>query len=323
MYKINVGVLRGGPGLQYERSLKSGASVLRTLADKYQTTDVFISKGGVWHTQGFERSAEKALKNIDAVVNTIYGEYGEDGSLSDTLESLYVPYVGSKKFASALSFNKLISKDMFKQNNINTPMYRIVSKEEFANNEALNLFRTFPQPSVVKPISGGGSIKTKVCQSYEELENALSAVLADNENALVEEYIGGVEAICTILEGYRGQDYYALTPFEVIKEDCSTLESDKINCNISGISPSRLSPIIKKQLEEYAEQVHKVFGMRHISKTDFIVNPRRGIYALETNAVPDLYENSSTDVSLNAVGSSVREALDHMILNLALKTNSM
>lgn len=317
MVKIRVGVLRGGPTSQYERSLKSGAAVLRTLGEKYHPVDIFVSKNGIWHTQGFERTPDKVLKNTDAVINTINGEYGEDGTLHEILESHAIPYIGSKKMASLLAWNKLLSKDIFKRNNIKTPLFEVINKEEFARNKTLSLFRNFPQPSVVKPISGSGSHKTKICFSYDEFQNAIKDILEDYEKALVEEYIPGKEVIATVLEDFRDKLHYVLPPFEVAKKGHATLQNEKINCEINGHCPSTLSVMEKKLIEEYAEEIHKLFGMRHTSKTDFIVNPKRGIYTLETNIQPDLYEDSSTDKALKAVGSNIQEALDHLIGNLA------
>ena len=44
MSSIRVGVLRGGPSLEHEVSLKTGESVLRNLPEKYSAKDIFISK---------------------------------------------------------------------------------------------------------------------------------------------------------------------------------------------------------------------------------------------------------------------------------------
>ena len=53
MNRIQVGVLRGGPGSEYEVSLKTGASILKHLPkEKYAAKDIFIGKDGTWHYRG-------------------------------------------------------------------------------------------------------------------------------------------------------------------------------------------------------------------------------------------------------------------------------
>jgi D-alanine-D-alanine ligase-like ATP-grasp enzyme len=43
MSKLRVAVLRGGPSNEYDVSLKTGASVLRHMPEKYQTHDILIA----------------------------------------------------------------------------------------------------------------------------------------------------------------------------------------------------------------------------------------------------------------------------------------
>src|SRR3989344_1616625 len=85
-YKIRVGVLRGGPSNEYEVSLKSGASVLQNLPEKYHPRDVFISRDGAWHMDGIVHTPERVLRKIDVVFNAMHGEYGEDGQVQKILE---------------------------------------------------------------------------------------------------------------------------------------------------------------------------------------------------------------------------------------------
>lgn len=59
MTKLRVGVLRGGPSSEYEVSLKTGSTILKALAEKYQPHDIFVTKDGIWHLDGVEKTPEK------------------------------------------------------------------------------------------------------------------------------------------------------------------------------------------------------------------------------------------------------------------------
>ena len=52
MNSIRVGVLRGGPSLEHEVSLKTGETVLRNLPVRYSAKDIFIRKEGEWYLGG-------------------------------------------------------------------------------------------------------------------------------------------------------------------------------------------------------------------------------------------------------------------------------
>jgi D-alanine-D-alanine ligase len=69
-----------------------------------------------------------------------------------------------------------------------------------------------------------------------------------------------------------------------------------------------------------AKHVHNVLDLRHYSRTDFMVHPRRGVYVLEVNTLPGLTSESLLPKSLEAVGMSYPNFLDH-ILTQALEKN--
>src|SRR3989338_8578504 len=103
--KIKVAVLRGGHSLGYSTSLKTGEHVLSTLREMpetYEPIDIFISIGGEWHCGGLVEEPHRALRHVDVVWNGLHGSYGEDGQVQRLLESMGVPFTGSKNFAYAI-----------------------------------------------------------------------------------------------------------------------------------------------------------------------------------------------------------------------------
>jgi D-alanine-D-alanine ligase len=58
-------------------------------------------------------------------------------------------------------------------------------------------------------------------------------------------------------------------------------------------------------------------GLRHYSRSDFIVTPR-GVYFLEANTLPGLTEDSLVPHALSEAGCSLKEFVDHLI-NLAVE----
>ena len=111
MHGTVVGVLRGGPSSEHEVSLKTGAAILKNLpTDRFTARDIFIDKQGVWHERGIPVSPERVLRNVDAIVIGLHGEYGEDGEVQKLLERFGVPYTGSNSLASSLAMHKVLAK---------------------------------------------------------------------------------------------------------------------------------------------------------------------------------------------------------------------
>lgn len=319
--KTRVGVLRGGPSSEYEVSLKSGAAVLKHLPEKYSGVDIFIDRAGVWHLHGAPYESHRALAQVDVVFNALHGEYGEDGGVQELLDAHSIIYTGSGRFASAMAMNKAAAKGMLSAHGIKTPYYRIVRAEDIDSVQrfAGATHRSFPQPCIVKPLAKGSSVGMTVARTAAELVNALENGFRSSDTLLVEEFIGGREATCGVIEDFRGEQRYALLPIEIIppKESPFFDYYAKYSGASQEICPGNFSRTEKETLQELSRRVHAALCLRHYSRSDFIIHPRRGIYFLEVNTLPGLTEESLLPKALAAVGCSPSQFLEHVI-SLAL-----
>lgn len=330
---IKVGVLRGGPSHEYDVSLSSGEHILSILretplSDLYETVDIFIDKDGVWHTRGLVTTPEKVARNVDVVINALHGAYGEDGKVQQILENLKIPYTGSGAFASAIGMNKKLSKDQFHRMGIKTPrhiLFRAYQEEldgdlhEYAHRKARETWEFLPPPWIVKPVSGGSSMGIHVCHSFKDLENAFLLSTSMDMDIIAEEMIEGKEATVSVIENFRGKDLYTPPPIEIRLKDgrkCFDYES-KYSGDMHLVCPGRFSRAEILELERFARLIHKDMNLRHYSRSDFIVSPKRGIYVLEVNTLPGLTRHSLLPRSIDDVGSSMSEFVNH-IINLAL-----
>lgn len=320
--KIKVAVLRGGPSSEYDVSLKTGAGVLANLPEHYEAIDVLIDKKGVWHIQGLPIDQNHIGKRADVVFNAMHGEYGEDGTVQRFLELHHVPFTGSGSLASAMGMNKVLAKKSFVNAGIKTPVHRVVTKEDYVPEQtAIDLYKTFPQPSVLKPVSGGSSVATSIAHTVDEIETALRKCFEVSDKVLVEEFIKGKEATCGVLENFRGQNIYPLLPIEIVPKSQKFFDYEAKYSSDNGadeICPGNFTKAESAKIQELALLAHKSIGARHYSRTDFIIHPKRGIYCLEINTLPGLTPQSLIPKAITAVGSSYSELLDHLI-KLALK----
>lgn len=320
--KTRVAVLRGGPSSEYHVSLKTGATVLANLPEQYHPIDVFIDMDGVWHYNGRKEKPHTILGKVDVVWNALHGEYGESGALQEILESHGVRFSGSKRLGAVFSFNKFLAKQVAERGGIKTPHALIFRKEDVPSHEVLagELYRTFPQPCIVKPVSKGSSIGISVAHTPEEIAAALSAAFSVSEKILVEEYIEGREAACGVVEGFRGSPFYSLLPVEITLPEGHRFFNFETRYGEEGghRCPGNFSITEKDELQRLATEVHRLLGLRHYSRSEFIVHPKRGIFFIEADALPDLHEGVSPYLqSLHAVGATPSDFVGH-ILTLTL-----
>lgn len=323
MATLKVGVLRGGPSSEYEVSLKTGKHILDVLkhpdmASVYQGVDILIDKKGVWHIDGTPFEPYEALKRVDLVFNALHGEYGEDGKVQQLLEAFAIPFTGSRAVASAMSMNKVLAKEQFKKHGIKTPYHKELSLEptEDLGATALNLFRNFPMPVVVKPRGLGSSLGVSYAGNYEELVNALDHARLFSPEVVVEEYITGKEIISGIIDDFRGTHPYTLMPVEVRHDDPKKKIHDWVSKQTGSAlyqAPADLSSDEKKSIDDALKVMHGVLGLRHYATADFIVSPRRGVYLLEINTQPGISEHAPMLQSLRAAAIKEHEFVAHLL----------
>lgn len=328
---LRVGVLRGGNDTRYKNSLDNGAAILSclrgdNLARKYFAVDIFIDEEGVWHINGIPMTMEKVRERVDVVLNALLGSYAESGDIQKLLEEAEIPYVGSDSISSRISQNKFLSKQEFEKLGIKTPKHVLFPayqedfdepKSRYPQIKAREVWEKISPPWIVKPLTGGSSMGVHVCQTFQELAEAIEEGMNEKVSVLVEEFIKGKEATVGVVNNFRNKDIYVFPPSEIrLPKGSNHFDSEMKNSNnLPVVCPGAFREEDKKELERLAGLIHKSFNLKHFSKSDFIVHPKRGIYVLEVNTQSEFMNNSIINHALESVGSNLSELLDHLIIN--------
>ena len=309
-----VGVLRGGPSSEHDVSLATGQAILKHLSPEHFTTrDIYIDKEGVWHERGLPTTPQRVLPQVDAVILALHGEYGEDGTIQRLLELHGIPYTGSDSFASRIAMHKVLTKEKAREAGLLTPRYHYVEEGADIAEAAAHIVRTMHQPVIVKPVALGSSVGISLVGGYAPVFQAISA-LTQHGGVLVEEVIKGREATVGVVEGLRGERLYRLPAIEIIPPEQAVFfdKNSKYNGQSQEIVPGRFSKVESEELLRQAALMHDVLGLRHYSRSDFIVSPK-GIYFLETNTLPGLTSESLLPKALQSVGVSFSDFLSHLV----------
>lgn len=351
--KIRVGVVRGGTSSEYPVSLQTGGSVIKHLpASKYRVHDVLITRDGKWHFDGIEKKPEQIMKHVDVLFNALHGEFGEDGKIQSLLDTYKAAYTGSGALSSAIAMNKVLTKKHLADHaarsgnaKIKTAVHLVLRKAEVekvavafvdaVKKKAVEIFKTFPHPAVVKPASAGSSIGVSIVSTLKQLEAAIHSAFEHGDTVLIEEYIAGKEATCGVIDHFRGEKHYVLPPVEIRKPDGAKGKNDsgtkagekseaggkmtffdyeaKYGGATEEVCPGNFTAAESAEIQRMAREVHRSLGLKHYSRSDFIVHPRRGVYFLEVNTLPGLTEHSLFPKAMRAVGSGLTELVEHLV----------
>lgn len=318
MSLLRVGVVRGGPSHEYEVSLKSGQAVLEALAEfpeKFLPLDILIDREGQWHLAGRPMAPQRLLPQVDVAFLALHGEYGEDGGVQGLLDQLGVPYTGSGRLASAVAFNKALTRVVVQQAGVRTPRGWVLGPDDDPKEKAGYIFRATAPPFAVKPARAGSSVGVSKVWTSAELQDALERAFAVSSQVVIEEWIEGREATVAVLEGWGGQALSALPEVEIVPPQHHAFfdYEAKYSGETQEICPGNFPKEVKETLARMARTVHSHLDLRHFSRSDFIVHPKRGVFFLEVNTLPGLTAQSLFPKAAAAVGLSFPQLVTHLI----------
>ncbi len=316
MKNLRVAVLRGGPSEEYDVSMRTGAEVIAALRHRdVPVTDVIINKKGEWMVHGFTTEPKALAVVADVAFIALHGQYGEDGTVQRVLDSAGVPYTGSRAYPSALTMNKILTKDVLRSAGVKTPPHlRVTRSSTDVRRVATTIESLFGPTYIVKPVNSGSSVSTYKASGVHELVRALEGALRDRDEVLVEKYIKGREATVGVVEGLRGESFYRLPTVEIVPPASHGFFAADVKYTgaTEEICPGRFSRQEKEELEDAALKAHNLLGLSHYSRSDFMVADD-GVYFLETNTLPGLTRESLLPKALAAVGHSYDDFVMHLI----------
>lgn len=310
--KLRVAIVMGGFSNERKISLFSGKNIADNLDSKKYLIKIYDLKK---EFDNFFSDAEQ--KKFDIVFIALHGKYGEDGTIQRLLELLKIPYTGSGVLASALGMNKVMSKKIFIQENINTPEYIFFNKQEYFSSKKI-LFKKIKArlnfPCVVKPCGGGSSIGVNIAKNFKDLKESIKKAFKEDNELIIEKYILGKEISVPLI----GNNELQVLPIIEIrsKKHFFDYQAKYDSKNCEEITPAEISKNLAKKVQEIAKKVHLSLGCRGFSRVDMILNENK-IYVLEINTIPGMTKNSLLPKSARAAGISFPKLLDK-IIKLAL-----
>ena len=279
-----IAVLMGGPGSERDVSLATGRGVskaLRSLGAEVVEVDV--------HDENFALP-----KDVDLAFITIHGTFGEDGQLQKILEERSVAYTGDGVEPSRAAFDKILSKEKFREYDVVTPEWEVIEAGQRP---------TISVPLVVKPARQGSTVGVVIVKDASELDSAMAEAAKYDRKLLIEKFVSGRELTIGILGDQ------ALPILEIIPKGGFYDFNNKypfLNPQAGGaaehVCPAKIDPNKTKQIQKQALHAFRALGLVVYGRVDVLLPDSGNPFVLEVNTIPGMTEASLLPEAAAAAG---------------------
>ena len=360
--KIKVGVIFGGESVEHEVSIISAIQAINNMdVNKYDIVPIYISKDRIWYTgqmlsdieiykdmdllkryaktvtlckrdngfylvntKGFFR---RDITELDVVFPIVHGTNVEDGTLQGYLDSIGIPYVGSRVLGAALGQDKVVMKQVFESEGIPIVPYTwFYDCEYYSNKNDINKkIKKLGYPVIVKPANLGSSVGISIARSEDEIEKSIEDAIQYDTKIVVEKVIQNmIEVNCSVLGNYQSQQTGVLEEVMGVDEFLSyqdkylgggKTKGSKGMASTNRIIPARISDDLTKEINETSKKVFRILNLSGVCRIDYIIDKKsKKFYVNEPNTIP----GSLSFYLWEPVGKPYNELLDDMI-NIAIK----
>jgi D-alanine-D-alanine ligase len=279
-----IAVLMGGPGSEREVSFATArgvAKALRSLGAEVMEVDV--------RDQNFQ-----VPPDVDLAFLTIHGTFGEDGHVQKILEERGIAYTGDGVEESALTFDKIRSKEKFRAHGVRTPEWEVIQPGQRPS---------VPLPIVVKPPREGSTVGVMIVKNTGELESAVAEAAKYDRELLIEKFVPGRELTIGILGDQ------ALPVLEIIPKggfyDFATkypFLNPQSGASAEHVCPAQIDPAKTKEIQELALRAFRALGLQVYARVDVILSENGEPFVLEANTIPGMTEASLLPEAAAAAG---------------------
>jgi D-alanine-D-alanine ligase len=264
---------------------------------------------------GLESEKKLFSKSIefDVAINLIHGRDGEDGKLASLFEFFGIDSLTPSLEASAISYNKLLTKQYASSRGVKTLAYEVIKRDE--------QIKSIEYPLILKPLRLGSSIGVSIIKSKEELEYGLDVAFEFDSGVLVEPFIEGIKEYN--LAGFKTKDGFVFSKVEEVKKD-TYLDFDKKYCDFSRssvVDESGVDDGLKESLKKAFRALYKDMFEGAMIRCDFFVH-EGDVFINEINPIPGslanyLYEDFSS--ALKSASNSLKKhkeiKIDYLYIN--------
>lgn len=251
-------------------------------------------------------------EQMGMVFNMAYGIQGESRytHIPSMLEMLGVPYVGSSPSGHAIALDKVLTKIIWKNNNLPTPEFWVF-------NSANDDLSSVKYPVIVKPKMESVSFGLKVVYNAQDLKEAIHFIINEfDQQALVEQFIRGRE-FCVGLLGNSPVETFPVLEIDLEgNPDAIQTVDDKQSKPRKKVCPAKIPDEIAESMQKLSIEAFKALNLRDFSRVDIRLDENNNIYLLEINSMASMGETGSYPTAAKVAGYDF-ESLATRMLDIA------
>tara|TARA_B100001093_G_scaffold508290_2_gene570202 strand:+ start:459 stop:1412 length:954 start_codon:yes stop_codon:yes gene_type:complete len=297
-------LVQGGVSGEREISLKSGQACIKALRKLRHKVIVFDpAKENLSKIKQYQ-------KKVDLIFNALHGRDGEDGIAQSYFEYFKIPYTHSGIISSMNAMDKIISKKIFKRNNLLTPRYISLNSINYKKflKKKFSIDTSFNYPMVVKPSNEGSSIGVEICNNFNQLKRSIIKLIKKYKTLIIENYIPGQEIQVAVING-KALGAIELKPKRKFYDYKAKYSKSALT---KHLMPAYINKNNYNNVLRLAEKAHRVLNCRGVTRSDFkFINNK--FYLLEINTQPGMTNLSLVPEIAKYVGITFKDLVKKII----------
>ena len=299
-----VAVLMGGSSSEREVSLDSGRNVLEALLRRRVQAEAVDGIPALL--------TALTNKRYDRVFNILHGQHGggEDGIVQGLLEAFGVPYTGSDVLGSALTMDKIRTKQVWLALGLPTPRYaRLASGDEVEQ-----AAKSIGLPVIVKPSCEGSSVGVSRVLKESELPDAVALGRRYPGELLIEELIQGDELTVAVL-GDEAFPSIRIVPASSYYDYHAKYVADSTQYICPGLDGAA-----ETEIRALALAAFRAAGCAGWGRVDVMRDRRGANFLLEVNTSPGMTSHSLVPKAARAAGIEFDELVWRILETSLIET---
>jgi len=337
--------LFGGNSSEHDVSKRSAHNIYDAMdKEKYDVTVFLISKDGIminskdsWRV--FEGEDEDTIvaaakekmdmsnplapvaalgemSKIDFFYPVVHGNLGEDGTLQALFRLLKKPYLGPGIAASAMSFDKDLTKRILNQAGVRNTDYVLVTDQNYKDYTFDELTTKLNSDVLfVKAASQGSSVGVSRVTNADEYVAALKDSFQYDYKILVE---GGLDKPREVFISILGNENPRASRLGgiILPEDDVWYDYNNKFVDASGMVfelPAKIDDALAEEITDMALRAYKALGLVGLTRMDFMIDNNGVPYLGEPNTLPGFTNISLYPQMWEVSGISYTKLIDELI----------
>lgn len=343
--KLNIAMFFGGNSSEHDVSKRSARNIYDAMdKEKYNVTVFLISKDGYMINAADSKrvfdgededtvvAAAKSkmdltnplapiavlgeMAEIDLFYPVVHGNLGEDGTLQALFRLLQKPYIGAGTAASAMSFDKDLTKRILNQAGVRNTKYVLLTDQDYQNYTYEGLVRELgTEVLFVKAAKQGSSVGISRVTNAAEFEAGVKDALQYDYKVLVEAALNKPREVFISILGNEQPRASRLGGIVLPEQDVWYDYNNKF-VDASGMVfelPVELGDDLEKEITDMALTAYKALGLVGLTRMDFMIDADGTPYLGEPNTLPGFTNISLYPQMWEVSGLSYTNLIDEII----------